>query len=647
MLFATLILEREPMQLADLPQAVMNWLQSAGALASLGLFLFFLIKGRGRFAEMFRSEGRKTEARAASLGTLLTVLSWFGFAVLGVMFAASWIGIGSVANALPGSGGVQATLGDYIFAAAGLLALLVVAFPVLRAVLFDIRFARIWAVARLSLKEAVRQKWVAVFGAMAIIFLFADWFVPYKAEDQVRNYVRVLYWSMSPLFLLMAALVGSFSLPADIKSLTIHTVVTKPITKFEVVLGRYLGYAVLLTIALFAVGILSLGYIWRGVTTEAQTESFTARVPIYGFLGFINSRGDSVGREWDYRKYISGQQLAGGGKKQYAAWFFTDLNDVSPGPNNKVRFEFAFDIFRLTKGEENKGVYCTFTFAPGAMPYTEVEKRIDAMRQERGKRGVKSDGKTPGPDLDIALAKEFLVYQIPGFEVTDYHTQSVEVPYELIQKLRDVHAARPGGEGPTAPMQVLVSIDRTSQSQMLGVARHDFYLLAGENWFYANFIKGLIGLWFCVLLVLGVAVACSTYLSGVIAFLCTGFLFFAGLFVPDIRSLAEGRSFGGGPAEALTRILTRTSIAAPLDESSAVTVVRGTDAAFRWWLRLVLNLIPDVSRYDLHQYVANGFNISWGGNLFTDNLLPLLGYLIPWAILAFYLINYREIANPM
>jgi len=42
-----------------------------------------------------------------------------------------------------------------------------------------------------------------------LVFLFAGWFVPYRAEDQVRNYVRVVYWPMGFLFLVTAGLLGS------------------------------------------------------------------------------------------------------------------------------------------------------------------------------------------------------------------------------------------------------------------------------------------------------------------------------------------------------------------------------------------------------------------------------------------------------
>src|SRR4029077_14729270 len=131
-----------------------------------------------------------------------------------------------------------------------------------------------------------RNRVVYVFGIMALVFLFADWFVPYKPENQVRNYVRVVYWSMTPLFLLTATLLGSFSLPTDIKNQSIHTIVTKPVERLEIVLGRFLGYGLLLSAGLAAMSVLSYLYILRGVTREAREESFKARVPIYGRLSY-------------------------------------------------------------------------------------------------------------------------------------------------------------------------------------------------------------------------------------------------------------------------------------------------------------------------------------------------------------------------
>src|SRR5581483_3886459 len=199
------------------------------------------------------------------------------------------------------------------------------------------------------------------------------------------------------------------------------------------------------------------------------------------------------------------------------------------------------------------------------------------------------------------------------------------------------------------PLQVLVSVDRvssTAQTQMLGVAKRDLYVLAAERPFWINFLKGIIGMWFTFMLVLGLAVACSTYLSGVISWLCTLFLFGAGLFADYIQQLAEKRAIGGGPMEAAWRLVNRQPIGVPLEETPTTTLFTGADEVYRWMLRRLLNIIPDVSRFDLHHYVANGFDISWSQVLLLDNFIPLVGYLLPWGVLAFYLLKFREIANP-
>jgi hypothetical protein len=92
--------------------------------------------------------------------------------------------------------------------------------------------------------------------------------------------------------------------------------------------------------------------------------------------------------------------------------------------------------------------------------------------------------------------------------------------------------------------------------------------------------------------------------------------------------------------------MTRSPMGAPLEPTATTRLGSGADEAFRWVLGYVLNFIPDIHRYNLTEYVAEGFDISWGQIIFLDNILPLVGYLIPWLILGYYLINYREIANP-
>ncbi len=658
MLFSTMLLDRAPLQWADFPRALMSWVQNAGAIAAVATLIWFIAN---------LASSRLEKRRIAAPGYVLAILavSWLGLFLVVGLFVLNWLSEDRLRHLLPTRGG-DISIGDWMLFVAGGLALAVVIAPVLIAAATRLRWGRIWAVSRLSLKEAVRSKVVLIFGLMTLVFLFADWFVPYKPENQLRNYVRVLYWSMTPLFLMTASLLGAFGIPSDVKSQSIHTIVTKPVEKFEVVLGRFLGYAILVTLGLAVVTAVSLLYLVRGLTPEARQESYTARVPLYGPLRFHGTRepgrAENVGRIFDVRQYITGPSPSRPNvPRQFAVWSFFDLPDSLGAGDDPVRIEFGFDIFRLTKGVENQGVLCTFWFADGRLPMDHLERAAESMQRAyqqrletlRNRAGNAEAIQKGEEQLRRELLDEYRLHATAGFNVTDYHTQHIDVPAALFQKLRQLETAepRPAGDAQPPMFQVAVSVDYDSlgkNQQMLGVAPPDLYILAAEESFIMNFVKGTVGMWCLMMLVLGVAVACSTYLSGVISWLCTVFLIIAGVFVTDIQELAENRpGTGGGPLESAVRLIQLKPPAAELDEGPTKTVVLTADEIYRWWLRRFLNLVPEVSRYDLHPYVANGFDISWTRVLFLDNLVPLAGHLFPWAILAFYLMKYREIANPM
>jgi len=338
MLFAVgLVLDREPLQWGQFFGAAVLWVQNAGSVAALPLAIWLVVQTLNRsrpFTALLADAPRSLFGPLSAVLTLLSGISLLGYAAVGIIGLGGVFGASAMARLTPRAGqavppGVPPlSVGDYVLGGSGLLALIVALTPMLLG-LSRLRFGRIWALARLSIKEAIRSRVVLVFASIAVIFLFADWFVPYRAEDQVRNYVRVFYWSITPLFLMTAGLLGALSIPADIKSQSIHTIVTKPVEKFEIVLGRFLGYGLLLTAGLAAVAVVSLGYVVRGVTDAAEKESFKARVPIFGRLGFIGTPspgGDSVGRENDYRRYVSGPHPGTkNAPKQYAVFEFDDV----------------------------------------------------------------------------------------------------------------------------------------------------------------------------------------------------------------------------------------------------------------------------------------------------------------------------------
>src|SRR5262249_14060025 len=149
-----------------------------------------------------------------------------------------------------------------------------------------LRLRRIWALSRHSFKEALRRRVLIAFSAFLLVILFATWFMPNsgRPEDQLRGYVQVVVFPIALLLLLTALLHSAFSIPTDIRQQTIHTIVTKPVERFEVVLGRFLGFAGLMTVILFVMTGVSLLYVFRGIDPLAAEESLKARDPIYGQL---------------------------------------------------------------------------------------------------------------------------------------------------------------------------------------------------------------------------------------------------------------------------------------------------------------------------------------------------------------------------
>jgi hypothetical protein len=648
-MFGVLPLERDPLRLSDLPGMVSSWVQVAGGVAAVCLLLWLL---NYLFQTLFQSRpNRGVRPGPVESALFLTALGGAAlcYVLAGVVTLVARSHAAEVAK--DPSGPAAASLATFtslqaaFLTAGGICALIAVCLPILINLL-SVRPRRVWALARLSFKEAIRRRALYGFCFILLVFLFASWFIPYKPEDQVRTYVQVVYWVMTLLLLLTAVLLAAFSIPADIRSQTIHTVVTKPVERFEIVLGRFLGYLGLMTLVLLAMTGVSLLYVLRGINPEAAAESLKAREPAYGDLSFENSpnqktKGEDVGREWGYRKYISAPMP--GQPPIIAVWDFPTV-PAGLADRQQVRCEFGFDVYRTTKGQEKKGVSCAFTFRTAAYAQGNDEK----YRQESAARRREANRAT-NLDIDNELSEKFGYYEVAGKEVTDYHTQSLDLPGGLFKSALKGGGSSPGGAAGARPA-LEVRVRCNSPTQYVGMAKYDLYLRednpsggAEKALFAMNFFKGSFGLWLRLALIIGLAVAMSTYLSGVIAFLVAGMLFLGGYFLDFIQSVAQGKNLGGGPLEATLRLAGRNPGTAPLETTTPVKVAQQFDEAFRWIIGGVLKIIPDVERFDLTNYVSEGFNIN-GVQMFLHFLL-LAGYILPWAVLAYYLMRWREVAS--
>jgi len=232
-----------------------------------------------------------------------------------------------------------------------------------------------------------------------------------------------------------------------------------------------------------------------------------------------------------------------------------------------------------------------------------------------------------------ALAEEFGYFEVRGKEVFDYAVLGVDVPTGLF---RNARSGTPGKDEVTGRPRPRLSIYVKCESpgQMLGMADPDLYILEGNLPFALNYLKGMVGLWCQLCIVIGLAVACSTYLSGVLSLLVTLLIYIVGLLTDHLNDLATGRNVGGGPIESMARFLKSEQPTAPMPDTAGTSVIQRLDETWSWFVRRIQNMVPDVD--------AEGFNINT--EYLVVNVLVMIGYLLPWAVLGYYLMKSREVA---
>ena len=141
---------------------------------------------------------------------------------------------------------------------------------------------RVFAIARLAVKEALRRKVILVtFGIFAISLLFGGWFMNAKSDHPDQIYINFVMFGTQLLVLMMGTLISSFSLPEDIRNKTIFTIVTKPVRSTEIVIGRILGFGLLGTILLVLMATISYFFVIRGLTHTHQLVGDTQTIEAF------------------------------------------------------------------------------------------------------------------------------------------------------------------------------------------------------------------------------------------------------------------------------------------------------------------------------------------------------------------------------
>jgi hypothetical protein len=484
---------------------------------------------------------------------------------------------------------------------------------------------RVMALTKLTFLEAMRRKTLYVLLVFAVLFLFAGWFMSGTTVDpelQVKNYVsfvlRAISWLIMPVVLLLAC----WGLPDDIRLRSLHTVVTKPVRRHEIVLGRILGYCAIGAGVLALMGV--VGYVWiQRQLDPAMRDQLVARVPKFGQMHFINREGrdkDAEGkplRQADNTGDINMlRSFVEGNTKARAVWEFTEINPASLGDKGLV-LESSFQSFRTHKGDIKQELLCQLTLVN-----QESNVRIPLL---------------PFPVHEFRKNSYEVLQQEDG-KLKDESGKDVDLANDLLRggKLRIEAACLSGG-------------------QFLGMARPDLFIRLPDRPFWQSYFKSVVGIGLMMIMVIVLGVMSGCFLKGPIATILTAFVVVVGRMAHEFfRAIANNylpgtdtgparyEFLGRGPLISLYNIPThRNPVVAP-EDTPFVRVIMFIDEILLRGMWGLQHLFPNLATFDTTEYVANSFDIPWAESL-LPNLAVTVGYCLPWILVGSISLKLREL----
>ena len=481
---------------------------------------------------------------------------------------------------------------------------------------------RILALSTLTFREAIRRKLMPVAGLFVVLIMFAGWFLAdtstmERPELQAKVYVSFVLTAISWLVIPAVLLLACWGIPDDIKARSLHTVVTKPARKNEILLGRILGFSAVGTLLLAFMGV--IGYIWIEREVDADLK---CRVPVYGQLGFKDrmdadaDEGINTGDIWMFRSYIEGAT------KSRAIWQFTDLD--TGRIEDKLVFETRFEAFRTHKGKIGEGLHAELTFVnPATGKEFRHPQSITISEYREGENLIEIDRKYTyiDPESNESEQVDF---------VDDVIAESFTVQEE------------DGGES-TFANGLTVVVRCMDPGQYIGMARPDLFVSLPPRPFASGFFKSLLGTWLMLVLVVVLGVTASTFVKGPIATFLTFSSIIVGLSFREFATrVVDEEVSGSGTVESAIRIWTQVNPTTPLGEGAATGTAKLVDPIFNNGLWLVLKFIPDFRPFQLAVYPANGFDVP-----FATGLLPafavVAAFLLPCLIIGYISLSLREL----
>ncbi len=128
--------------------------------------------------------------------------------------------------------------------------------------LIRFRLRRTWAIASVCFAESIRRRvlWITPLAILGVVVV-AQLQKPFDEQDAIRQITKFCIFATGLVVVISVIILACTNLPREIESRVIYTVVTKPITRLEIVLGKILGFSCVSAAILIIMGVFSFGYL--------------------------------------------------------------------------------------------------------------------------------------------------------------------------------------------------------------------------------------------------------------------------------------------------------------------------------------------------------------------------------------------------
>jgi hypothetical protein len=274
----------------------------------------------------------------------------------------------------------------------------------------------------------------------------------------------------------------------------------------------------------------------------------------------------------------------------------------------------------------------------------DIEKRVIA--------GLQFESVPDKPDVQNKYISEII-----EFETNEFSLQTLPVPKNIVGRcvgpdgslieegeysLFDKFAGDNG--------ELLVILSCRDVNQYIGVGRSDAYLRGQDQAYWWNFLKGYIGIWCQLMIMIALGVSLSTFLGSPLVMLSAVAVMIVGFNSEFIRKLAEVdeqgnliNETGGGPIESFVRVVTQQNMMVDIDTGVFNTVIEKLDYLLVSMLQMLTYLAPNFSQMNFSDYLVYGYAVD--NNQLLIGITITIAFLLGLTLMGYFCLKTREIAK--